>query len=616
MARFYLWLRSKTVLVVLLVLLSGSASQARECIAPFLDGLFLSQMKEHKIAGITFSMFSEEEGDLFRAWGYSHTEAGRKVNEETGFMIGSASKLFVWLAVMQLHEQGKLDLNTPVNDYLQGGFRLPDSYAPVSMTHLMTHTPGFADVLHLFSKSHDRIPDAETYLQSQLPVQIYQPGTTPAYSNYGVVLAAYVVEQITGQLFNDYVDEHIFAPLGMQQTTFRQPADFVITDSKSRGYVFESGRLVSPFDEFVVPYAAGSVVSSAKDMNRFMQFLLQTGKYGPDSILKQETLTRMFTLLYQPYPQSAGWAHGMMHYNYKGLDIYGHGGQTFFFQTLFVVIPQHNTGIFFSANTGENGYFSVDMLHHILDYLFEPEQGNGNGNFRRNNGLNHYSGSYRSSRRTHGDHTQIINLFMRVKVTATPEGLLVQSGGSPGELFKPAGEDYFVHDYKKLWFERNDKGQVNRVITSSSALGVLEKAGWRESIGFNVILLLLVILISVKSVVCPFVHFFKKTKRKTQLFRWIMIPAGLSIIAFFIMFFTTFNNAESVIFEKPQGFIMMMLIPWISVLFVLLAVFFWFQSGTMGRQRLPRTLWQFLAFVVLVVFYVQMFYWNLLSYSF
>ncbi|MFW5778210.1 MAG: serine hydrolase domain-containing protein, partial [Bacteroidota bacterium] len=441
----------------LIVLLSSLFlhAQNQPCPGDFLDGVFQSQIKEHDIAGVTFGMVSADTLEMTKSWGYANVETLRKVDENTGFMIGSVSKLFVWIAVMQLVEEEKIDLNTPVDQYITD-LQLPDSYESFTMKHLMTHTPGFEDkYANLFSTLHQNIPALEVFLKETMPEQIFQPGTVPAYSNYGTVLAAFVVQQITGMDFNDYVDENILEPLQMNQTTFRQPASFSINEQKSKGYIFEQGKFVNPFDEYVNAYPAGAAVSSASDMLTLLKFFLQISPennlYNTDAtdtipeVLQENTIQKMFTTLNKPNPHVPGMGYGFLKMDYRGMEILWHPGNTYFFQTAFVLVPEKQTGLFFSVNTGKTDFQITDqfllILDHFLGFEDQPEPP------VRVNGMNYYSGLYKPSRRNENDYYKIATLFSLIKVSNAAEGLIVDFFGKE-YLFKPQGDDVFLSKEK------------------------------------------------------------------------------------------------------------------------------------------------------------------------
>ncbi len=578
----------------------------------FLDGVFISQMKEHNIAGVTFSAFSADTLDMTRSWGYSHVEVSRKVDENTGFMIGSVSKLFVWVAIMQLVEQGKIDLNKPVNHYLES-FKLPETMEPVTMKHIMTHTTGFEDRFHLFTTEYELLPELETYLVENLPLQIFEPGTTPAYSNYAVALAGYVIEQISGMPFNDYVEQHIFLPLKMDNTTFRQPADYSISEAKSRGYLFKEGRYVHPYEEYVLPAPAGAAVSTAADMLKFMKALLQCEEEEENreengKILKNETIGQMLSLLYTPHPMADGMAHGFMRMQYHGKEIFWHGGDTYLFSTAFVLVPEMQTGIFFSINTGQTGFQYHNQFLLILDYLNGNKQALKSN--KRVNGMNHYAGKYKSSRRIESDYLKIFSRLMTVRVSGGPDGLLVDLGDGEPELYRPYQEDVFVSDFKKLIFTRDEDGKINELIFSFLPIMVFHKISFRENASLNLVLLIVVLLIGLRNILIPMWRFLKGDLRSRELYRWFLFFSGLAIWLFAILFMTTFDGVESVIFEQPSALRLILLLPLGSLVFFVIAMLFWFQRGIWRRQPISSTFWQFSGFLVMVMFYVQVHFWN------
>ena len=192
----------------------------------FIDGVMAAQMEAYHIPGATISVVKD--GKLFftKGYGYAESESRKPViANETLFRIASVSKLFTWTAVMQLAEQGKLDLNADVNTYLTD-FKIPDTYPePITLAHLMTHTPGFEDrYIRVMSRTAEDVePLGGEYLANEMPARVRSPGELTAYSNHGAVLAGYIVEEVSGMPFDDYIEENIYKPLDIQHSTFRQP---------------------------------------------------------------------------------------------------------------------------------------------------------------------------------------------------------------------------------------------------------------------------------------------------------------------------------------------------------------------------------------------------------
>src|SRR5690606_35310692 len=141
----------------------------------------------------------------------------------TLFRPGSVSKLFTWTAVMQLVEQGKLDLDADINQYIDFEIPLYDGIL-VTLRQVMTHSAGFEEQFRaLITADPAAITPLGEALKYWVPERIHAPGTTPAYSNYATALAGHVVERVSGESFDDYIERHIFQPLGMSNSSFRQP---------------------------------------------------------------------------------------------------------------------------------------------------------------------------------------------------------------------------------------------------------------------------------------------------------------------------------------------------------------------------------------------------------
>src|SRR5215210_5726177 len=260
----------------------------------FLDEELGREMEKHHIAGAAVSVVKD--GELFFAKGYGDAdlENGIPVDpEQTNFRIGSLAKLFTWTAVMQLVEEGKLDLDEDINTYLD--FRIPDTYPqPITLKHLMTHTAGFEDRYYerLVKDPNDLLPPRE-WLISHMPARVRPPGEVAAYSSYGASLAGYIVARVSGEPYDQYIQEHILNPLGMVHTTAQPSMPPDIRAHTSVGYVYKDGA----FKEFPdtseigrprLEYAdmgqpalvpAGDMQSSATDMARFMIAQLRDGRH-------------------------------------------------------------------------------------------------------------------------------------------------------------------------------------------------------------------------------------------------------------------------------------------------------------------------------------------------
>lgn len=319
----------------------------------FFDGLLPYQIEVNDIAGATVSVVKDGKVLFAKGYGFADVAARKPVTADgTLFRIGSISKLFTWTLVMQLVEQGKLDLDADVNTYLD--FTVPQTFGkPVTMRNLMTHRGGFEEVIKELGAQGTGKPDLTDYVKSRLPAQIFPPGSTPAYSNYSTALAGYIVERIAGAPFDQLAEERILSPLGMARTTFRQPLSPALDPLMSKGYMLASGEPVA--FEMVNAYPAGSISASATDMARFMLAHLQDGTLDGAQILKPETAKLMHDSRTLTHPALNAMALGFYEETRNGHRIIGHGGDTNAFHSDLHLIPDLQLGFFVSYNSAGRG---------------------------------------------------------------------------------------------------------------------------------------------------------------------------------------------------------------------------------------------------------------------
>jgi CubicO group peptidase (beta-lactamase class C family) len=315
----------------------------------FLDGIVPLQLGISDIAGATVSVVKD--GQLLFAKGYGYADVQKKQPvsaPDTLFRPGSISKLVTWTAVMQLFEQGKLDLDRDVNEYLD--FKIPDAFGkPITLKNIMSHTPGFEEQIKDLFSTAPVSPNLGEYLKTHTPARIYPPGTVPAYSNYATALAGYIVARVSGRSFDDYVEENIFQPLNMTRSTFRQPLPTGLASSMSSGYRLgsdEPGQF-----EMINAFPAGSLTSSATDMAQFMIAHLQEGRLDEKQILKAETVRLMHSRLFALDDAANAMCYGFYEETRNGQRIIGHGGDTIYFHSDLHLVLDQKVGFFVSYNS-------------------------------------------------------------------------------------------------------------------------------------------------------------------------------------------------------------------------------------------------------------------------
>jgi CubicO group peptidase (beta-lactamase class C family) len=405
---------------------AGVPQMTAEDVNAWLDGFVPYGIGRGDIPGAVVVVVKDGQILTSRGYGYADVSKRKKVDPaSTLFRPGSISKLFTWTAVMQQVEQGKLDLDADVNTYLD--FKIPPYHGrPITLRDIMTHTPGFEEAIKdIITTKEANYIKFDTLLKRWIPERVYMPGTTPAYSNYATSLAAYIVQRVSGQPFDQYIERNIFTPLGMAHSTFRQPLPANLKPLMAEGYV--SGKDEPYGYEFVGPAPAGSLAATGEDMGRFMIAHLQNGELGGKRILQPQTAQLMHSRVNQLIPGLNGMAHGFYQANLNGLQVIAHGGDTVAFHSDLHLIPEKNVGLYVSFNSaGKDG-----TAHPLRGALFEefvdryfPATDNRpalNAKEAKAN-AEKLAGLYLTSRGAHSNFFAITDLISQAKVSVDKDG--------------------------------------------------------------------------------------------------------------------------------------------------------------------------------------------------
>jgi CubicO group peptidase (beta-lactamase class C family) len=409
----------------------------------WLDGFFPFALQRSDVAGAVVAVVKDGNILLQKGYGFADVAERKPVDpERTLFRAGSVSKLFGWTAVMQLVEQGKLDLDADINTYLD--FKVPPRDGkPISLRHLMTHTSGFDETVRglIMSNPKDLQSLGET-VKRWVPPRVTDAGSTPAYSNYGATLAAYIVERVSGEAFDDYVERHIFTPLEMTHSSFRQPLPEALQPLMSKGYKVASGE-AKPF-EIISVAPAGSLSSSGGDMARFMIAHLQKGAFGSGRILQEATAVKMHgTPSAAAIPPLHRMLLGFYENDVNGHRVITHAGDTQWFHSELSLFPDDGVGLYVSVNSGgkegAGGAIRAMFLRQFGDRYFpgpKPE-----GDLDAKTAKEHAQlmvGRYQLSRRPHSTFLSLASLLSQVKVAANDNGTITVDAlkGPEGESKK------------------------------------------------------------------------------------------------------------------------------------------------------------------------------------
>ncbi len=401
--------------------------------AAWLDGLVPAALDRSGIAGAVVVVVRDGQVVTSRGYGVADTASARPVDvDDTLFRVGSVSKVFTATAVLQLVEQGRIDLDADVRRYLD--FPLPLRFEPpVTMRHLLTHTAGFEERLRGLLTLGEGSEDLRATLAVDPPEQVFAPGTTPAYSNYGYGLAGYVVQRVSGMPFDEYVQRNVLDRAGMASSSFAQPLPTGLRGRLSQAYG-TSADPAAPF-ETVRPAPAGSLAASPADMGRFMIAELAE----PGSLLAPATRD----LMRRPgldagslgaLAEGPRMALGLFDESRNGRRIVGHGGDTQFFHSHLQLYPEERTGVFVTTNSsGRGATDTLDLRQSVLNGFADryfPGAGATTGS--TDTAVAHAAaaaGTYESARAPFSTFLKALGLTGPTTLTPRPDGTLVIAPG-------------------------------------------------------------------------------------------------------------------------------------------------------------------------------------------
>jgi len=358
----------KAISAVLLVLLSVSycfaADKKEEKPKPAQSIDELHQqlekiLKDTHTPGVSVAIVHKDGPEWIAGLGIADLASNRANTADTLFRIGSTSKAFSALSILLLRDQGKLSLDDPIHKLVPEVWfeNRWESTDPIRVVHLLEHTTGWDD-MH-FREYAKQAPDSMSVREGldydhNSRTSRWRPGTRMAYCNSGPPVAAYIVEKISGQRFEDFVQQNLFGPIGMKTATYFEPGP-----ATSTTLYHDDGKTAYRYWHILLR-PAGSINASANDMARYVQFYLNRGAVGGKQIVPAADIDRM-EIPESTWAAKDGMKAGYGLSNYwsieDGFVYHGHDGGVEGGLTEMSYMPDYGTGYFFSINTGNGDAF-------------------------------------------------------------------------------------------------------------------------------------------------------------------------------------------------------------------------------------------------------------------
>jgi CubicO group peptidase (beta-lactamase class C family) len=608
----------------------------------FLDEFFNTQMNELHIPGAAITVVNNDEIIVAKGYGFANLETQTPVDPTSTIMrAGSVSKLVTATAALQMVEQGSLELDVNVNQYLST-FQIPHSaYGPVTLRQLLTHTAGFEDnPVGSATLDADKYQSLHEYVRTNIPDRVLEPGTIHSYSNYSFALIGHLVEAVSGMPFDQYVAEQVFQPLGMTHSTFTQPIPLDLEFDLATGYFwtgdgYEAGGFLYDHEA-----PAGALQTAAGDMAQFMLAHLQDGQFAEAQILLPETARQMHQQQFSHHEALSGLGLAFKERHINGQRLIGHGGDIGTYSSQMILHLEDNWGFYVQYNVFSDA-LRERLIAAFMDRYYPPtEQEPPLETLEMNEQeLARFAGPYRWVRHSRSTIAKLVALIpgpVNVIIIANADGTLsVTFFGAEAEWrFAPVGPltfkqvqggvqqiDMLEFDLgDTLVFRESEAGEITFAFIPLQNVA-LEKLAWYEGgeVQMGTFGMLLIIFLS-PFLIWPMGKLIAKIRKRetksTRDSRWsrrlALLVSGLNFIFLVTLLFGIgdLNLGLTPIVQVA------LVIPLITILLTVVMCWSMLVAWFKGYWSFGGRLYYTLIWLAAVVFIVFAGYWNLLGWKF
>lgn len=493
-----------TILLAIILLFTNISfvSFAKEniTIEDFLKSKLAYMVEEGRVKGAILSIV-DNSNVYSRGLGFADEKNNIKTNEEnTAFRIGSISKTFVALTAQKLVQDGLLDLNIDIRNYLEDDF--PEFKYSITMHNLLTHTAGFEDMITGIAVHN--IKDSESLydcVRKYKPQQVFKPGEVISYSNYGIALAAYIIQNITNTDFAEYVQKEILTPLNMKNTSFKNDFSKTIV---SKAYNTKGKEAKEPY---VNIYPEGSMVSTANDMAKYISYMLNDNEIILKQEFKNELLMQHFTMS----NEFDGIGYTWNRHEQNGIKYYAKKGETINFYSRIVICPELKYGFFISFNT----YVPSDELDNIISEAINILVGENESILTdKVKQTEDISGWYIGTRTSFTNIEKIFRFILESKAIHI-KGNINNGFTLNGEKLIPLGNNFYNSPIGKIKYIKSSN---NTFLATESALSFV-KTDIRDSTFLQASIIIIFVMTTLVSLILSIISVIRKNGMLLQLLK-------------------------------------------------------------------------------------------------
>ncbi|AWI05481.1 serine hydrolase domain-containing protein [Clostridium drakei] len=596
----------------------------KDNIENFADHTFNEQLKKFNVPGAVFTVVKDNKVIFEKGYGYSDLDKKTSVDPKTTvFRLASISKLFTATAVMQLKQKGKINLKEDVNKYLKN-FKIESKYSkPVTLENLLTHTAGFDEkfVGESQTESYLKEKSLKDNLVSHSRPLIREPGIVPQYSNYGMAVAGYAVESVSGVPFAKYMKNNLLKPLHMNNTSF-------IFDKKtlanlSQGYDYKNGiyKKVPLYGQTFLPSAG--LKSTADDMAKFMIAHLNNGTYENSTILNKDSISDMHKNHFPTDMSIPCMGYGFSENYINGVKVLMHGGSEYGFHSMLYLIPGSNLGFFISTNGQEGGAVCDIASQHFMNRYYPKSKSqlttNTEAEFEKSN-FKKFEGTYMLTRCSKKDIGKLMMLlYPCAKIKSTKDALIVKYNNIES-TYKEIEPLVFINTEKGDTFTFKSDKPGNVYIINSSSATAYEKIQWYENpVLHKIIFALFSILFLFMSIIMILLKSKKKITEEPKYFkhyRYIIFSISILNLLFLLGMTKSMLSLSPLLPELPNMIKYLFVIPIITTILSFGLLISTCVNWNKEKSNFSTNIRTIVISCIFLIFSLYLNYWNLLGFKF
>ena len=594
----------------------------------WIDSTFKEALNSVHIAGASIVLMQGDSILHMNGYGVQNIESNIPVGSSSSiFGIASISKTFVGTAIMQLVEDGQLELDRDVNNYLktfQLRYKFNDS---ITVKHLLTHTAGFDERnIGTAVRTEKDVISLSRYLKKRMPPQIRPAGEVITYSNHGYALLGLIVEEVSGLPFHEYVRKKILQPLEMNYSGYRRQAE--LKENYVTSYLQKDEQLIPYKPNFQLYYPAGSMSSTASDMGHYISMFLNNGHFKGIQILDSSTVVKMHQTAFRQYEKSEnGWLLRFYESQWNGIRLVRHAGAIQGFVSELILIPEKNIGFFICANSSSMpnsnsrvfiDKFIYDLLPRLMPgSIVEKERTKVSTKIGSvDEPLEMFTGKYRSTRYAHttlGKLATLIGFSLEIEIVSNDSTLEVVEWN---DKLVPISDLTFHSKYDRyLAFGRNTKGEISYFFVDTFSFNKLK---WYEPVKFQIYWMGGIILILLIFIITSVVRKLFVRKRNSHLLKKINFSLASLIVLFLAMlaFVLIKTDPQEFFYGIPLLIKMALVLPFLIIPLEFVSVYLLIKAFRYKELKTLGLIYQSVILVAALLFIPWLTYYNLIGFNY